>query len=140
MISKLINWIWNYIKVSNFKSVYSMYIQKSQYIYIYIYIYIHIKQNTTYILFVVVRLNLFVTRFNYISVFLVCFTCLGYFSNQKRHALTFCEDLSNFQPVNSHLIPFRDFWMMSVPKQPGLKWKSDFYNNLKTIVWQFYTT
>ena len=29
------------------------------------------------------------------------------FSNQQRQALNICEDLSNFQPVNSNLKPFR---------------------------------
>ena len=33
--------------------------------------------------------------------------------------MIFCEDLSNFQPVNSDLRPFR----MAVPKQPTLKLK-----------------
>ena len=31
------------------------------------------------------------------------------FSNQKRRAFKFCEDLSNFQPVNSDLRPFGAF-------------------------------
>ena len=34
---------------------------------------------------------------------------LSIFSNQKRRALKCCEDLSNFQPVNSHLRPLRSF-------------------------------
>ena len=47
------------------------------------------------------------------------------FSNQTRSALNCCEDLPNFQPVNSDLTPFREFWMMSAPKQSTLKLKSD---------------
>ena len=50
------------------------------------------------------------TMFNYISVCLTFCMFVGYFSNQKRHTLKFSEDLSNFQPVNSHLKPFRAFW------------------------------
>ena len=29
--------------------------------------------------------------------------------SKKQRALTFCEDLSKFQPVNSDLKPFREF-------------------------------
>ena len=57
--------------------------------------------------------------------------CLPYYffhhcSKQKKGAFYFCEDLSNFQPVNSDLRPFRVFWMMSVPKEPPLKLKLAF--------------
>ena len=42
----------------------------------------------------------------------VCFDHIVIFSHffelkQKKHTLTFCEDLSTFQPVNSDLRPFR---------------------------------
>ena len=44
--------------------------------------------------------------FEFVDPHLYLFTFL---SNQKKCALQFCEDLSNFQPVNSDLKPFRAF-------------------------------
>ena len=46
--------------------------------------------------------------------------------NPKRRALKFCEDLSNFQPVNSDLRPFREFldrpFFGQYQNNPRLSW------------------
>ena len=59
------------------------------------------------------------------------------FSNQKRLALKFCEDLSNFQPVNSDLRPSRAFLDDVRIKQPTLKPKS--VNILNGLAYVLYT-
>ena len=52
------------------------------------------------------------------------FLSVGDFSNQKRLALKNDADVSNFQPVNSDLRPFRETKDAAVQNQPSLKLKS----------------
>ena len=47
--------------------------------------------------------------FTYNSILLTVFELFWHVSNQKRRALNFCEDVSNFQPVNSDMKPCRAF-------------------------------
>ena len=49
------------------------------------------------------------TQKRFFCVFSTILQFFHTFSNQKRRALKFCEDVSNFQPVNSDLRPFRGF-------------------------------
>ena len=56
-------------------------------------------------------------------------------SNQKRHALKFCEDMSNFQPVNSDLRPFRAFRWCPYQNNPRLSWS--LYTERDINVWRY---
>ena len=99
-ISKFTYLILNYIKIGKFILISIIYIYIYIYIFSYLFIYIYSKISK-YIMFYDVYLPF--------SLFKFLLRCWGIVSKQKSHALTFCRDLSNFQPVNFHLIPFRAF-------------------------------